>query len=201
MLMDNSTQLSDEWFAARCGVATASSFSKIVTATGKPSTQAQGYMNQLLADWYIGKQVDVMEASKWMERGTELEEQAREMYSFMEDSEVLQVGLCYLNDEKLIGASPDGLVGDSGLLEIKCPKASTVIDYMLNGFPSAYKQQVQGQLWVTGLEWCDFFVYHPDIEPLLIRVKRDQEYIDVMDDLIHKFIKKMMDKRKQLKEG
>ena len=199
MLIDNAPQLSEEWFAARCGVVTASNFSKIVTATGKASTSASGYMNQLLADWLVGKQVDAMEANGWMIRGTELEPEARELYTFVSGNEVEEIGLCYLDEDKLIGASPDGLIDTDGLLEIKCPKAATVVEYMLSGFPSAYKQQVQGQLWVTGRKWCDFFVYHPDLKPFQIRVERDQAYINIMAEYIHKFVKSMIEKRSKLK--
>lgn len=199
MIIDDSPQLSPEWFAARCGIPTASSFGKIVTVTGKASSSADTYMNQLLADWYVGKQTDVEDPTKWMERGTLMEAEARETYSFTTGREVEEVGFCYLDDNKLVGASPDGLIEDKGSLEIKCPKASTMIDYLLNGFPSNYKQQVQGQLWITGREWTDFYAYHPDFEPILIRVDRDQEYINIMAQYVSKFITRMLEKRSKLK--
>jgi hypothetical protein len=81
---------------------------------------------------------------------------------------------------ELVGASPDGLIGDKGLLEIKCLNAANHIEVLKGGMPSKYKPQVQVQLWVTGREWCDFCVFHPDFpERLQLKVTRvaaDPEY-------------------------
>ena len=200
MIIDNSEQGTDEWLMARLGIPTTSNFSKIFGASGKPSTQAKGYMNSLLADYIAGYPVDQIDKTEWMARGNELEGEARDTYCFLTDNDVEQVGLVYLDEKKLVGCSPDGLVGDHGLNEIKCPKASTLVEYLLNGkLPSTYKPQVQGQLWVTGREWCDFFAYHPDIETqFLLRVYRDEKYISGLSDAVLSFVGEMLEKREKL---
>lgn len=178
---------------------TASVFSKILTSTGEASKSATGYMNELLADWYIGERVDQWEGNEWTERGNELEPEARRLYSYITGNEVTEVGFCR-HDSLLTGCSPDDLVNDDGLAEYKCPKASTMISYILAGkLPTKYKQQVQGQLWITGRKWCDFMAYHPNFEPLLIHVERDEEYIEKIEAKVSAFIDKMLAKRKALK--
>jgi len=194
-------QGSDEWFAERLGIPTASMYSKIITSTGTPSASASTLMNELLAEWYVGKTVDQWEGNDWTIRGNELEPEARKLYSFITGNDVEEVGFCTMPGI-LTGASPDGLVSDSGLVEIKCPKASTMIKYMLaNKLPTTYKQQVHGQLWVTGRKWCDFMAHHPDFEPFIIHVKRDKrddEYIKKLEASVLLFIKKMLVKRDEL---
>ena len=200
-------QGSPEWFAARLGIPTASMFGKIITPTGGKSSSAPGYMNQLLADWLAGRVLDAVEANYWMERGNELEQQARDSYEFETENKVQQVGFVYFDEDKQVGCSPDGLidyippfVGD-GLLEIKCPKASTLIEYYLNNqLPGKYKPQVQGQLWITGRDWCDFYVFHPALNPFKIRVERNDEYIETMSALIDEFNREMTTKREILIE-
>jgi len=194
-------QGTEDWFAGRRGIPTASNFSKIITGTGKASTSADTYMNELLAEWLADKSYSI-EQSEWMARGNELEAEARAWYAMNADLEVSEVGLCYLDDKRLIGASPDGLCGDEGQLEIKCPKHSTHIGYLLKGkLPSAYKQQVQGQLWITGRQWCDFISYHPDFDPMLIRIERDEAFITELSAQVSKFVTKMLGLRSTLKQN
>ena len=188
-------QGSEEWFAAKLGIPSSSMFGKIVTPGGKPSTSARGYMNQLLADWLAGRNLDAVEANYWMDRGTEMEDTARNAYSFEKGVEVRQVGFIYLDDRQLTGASPDGLLGDDGYLEIKCPKASTMVDYYLGGFPSKYKPQIQGGLWISGRQWCDFYAHHPELYPYETRVERDDKYIEILSELVEDFITKMLTAR------
>ena len=192
-------QNSEEWLIDRLAVPSASSFSKILTATGKPSTQANGYMDQLLAEWLAEKPVDAFEGNQWTEQGHEREQEARDQYGFITGNEVTEVGFCLTDDGKY-GMSPDGLVNDNGLVEIKSPKASTLVSYHLGGkLPNGYKPQVMGQLLVSDREFCDFFVYHPDIEPFFLHVKRDEQYIIQLKKAVDDFVDKMMDKRERLK--
>ncbi len=201
MIISEHPQNTDEWLIERSGIPTASNFSKIITGTGKPSTSANTYMNQLLAEWWLGGPVDENESTHWMERGIELEAEAAALYGFMTDTAVAETGFCFKDDKKLLGASPDRFVGDKGLLEIKCPKASTVVGYILKGgLPAKYKQQVQGQMWVCEKEFCDFFVYHPDMKPLLVHAERDDRYIKQMADMIEVFIEDMLEARNLLKQ-
>lgn len=202
MIISPHEQGSSEWLQERLGVITASNLDCIITAGGKATTgsKADTYMKTLLAEWYVGKPVDTFEPTQWMQRGTELEPEARAYYEMLKEVDVEQVGLCFRDESKQVGASPDGLVGGNGLLEIKCPKASTMIPYMLDGgLPSTYKQQVQGQLWVTDREYCDFLAYHPEFEPFLVKVERDEKYIKSLSELTNGFIEEMLEKRSRLK--
>ena len=177
MIILDIDQRSPDWFSARCGIPTASAFDRILTPTGKASTQAEAYAHTLLAERITGCSQG-WGGNGWTERGTELEDQAREYYSFVTGREVQQVGFC-LTDDRLCGCSPDGLVGEDGLLEIKCPAPHTHVKYLLSGgMVSDYLPQTQGQLYVTGRQWVDFLSYCPGMEPLLVRVERDQAYID-----------------------
>ena len=111
---------------------------------------------------------------------------------FSQDVEVVEVGLC-LHDIIDAGASPDGLVGDDGLLEIKCPfEADIHVEYLrAQALPDKYKPQVMGQLWITGREWCDFLSYHERMKPMLVRVYRDEEYITVLEQIVNEAVKEI----------
>lgn len=179
----NCEQGTEEWFAARLGVPSASMFSKIVTTKGVWSTQADSYINQLVAEQLTGEREEVYQ-SHHMIRGTELEPEARDLYCLMKDVEVQEVGFC-LHDTLKAGCSPDGLVGDKGGLEIKAPASATHVEYLRGGvLPSRYKQQVMGCLWITGREWWDFVSYHPSMKPLIVRVERDEDYISDLAECV-----------------
>ena len=176
-------QRSDGWLAARLGVPTASGFSKLITSTGKKAASFDRYVNELIAERLTG-QTTFVPTTDAMQRGTDLEPLARAFYEMVYDLKVFEVGLC-LHDDIDAGASPDGLVGDDGLLEIKCPLASTMIGYLRdNKLPTQYVQQVQGQLWITGRDWCDFLAWHPNTQALLVRVERDEKYIAELASIV-----------------
>jgi len=183
MRIDQHEQGSPEWLASRLGIPSASMFAKIVTTKGAWSTSADSYINQLVAERLTGEREEVFQ-SHHMIRGTELEPDARDLYSLMTDSEVTEVGFC-LHDTLAAGCSPDGLIGEDGGLEIKCPAPSTHVEYLRGGvLPSKYKQQVMGCLWITGREWWDFVSYHPTMKPLIVRVERDEEYIAALEKCV-----------------
>ena len=170
-------QGSPEWFAARCGIPSASKFDKIVTSVGKPSKEAKKYMYQLAAERVTGR-TEESYTNAIMERGKETEAEARNLYEMLHDVKIAQVGVCYPDDRKLCAASPDGLIGGDGLIEIKCPLAYASVGYILDGtLPTDYVQQVQGQLYVTGRKWLDFLSYYPGLKPMIVRVQRDEEFI------------------------
>ena len=201
MIISEHPQNSDGWFLDRCGIPTSSNFDKIITPTGKASSSAGTYMNQLLAEHYIGKPVDQWDGTKWMERGNEIEEEAMATYNLITGNVMQEVNFCYLDEKKLVGSSPDGFINDDGLGEIKCPKASTMISFMLKDvFPLKYKPQIQGQFWITERVWCHFIAYHPDMEPFIVRVERDEEFIKLLSDEIECFIEEMLEKREQLQK-
>jgi hypothetical protein len=180
-------QGSDEWISARLGIPSASMYGKIITTQGKWSTQADTYINQLVAEKLTGEQTPFYQ-NEHMARGTELEPDARKMYEFIKDVEVQEVGFC-LHDTLEAGASPDGLIGEDGGLEIKCPAPATHVEYLRGGkLPSKYKQQVMGCLWITGREWWDFMSYHPSMKPLIVRVERDEDYIAELEACVSKAV-------------
>lgn len=186
-----------EWHLARRGVPTASNFSKIITSSGKKSLSREKYMYEL-AGQKLGGIVEETYQSFAMQRGTLLESEARDLYEFAH-SPVQKVGLC-LSDCGRWGASPDGLVGENGGLEIKCPLIYTHVEYLLKSkdeMPIEYFQQVQGALLVTGREWWDFVSYYPGLKPLIIRedpepvfqrlLKKElEEFCNELDELVRK---------------
>lgn len=172
-------QRSPEWFTARCGKPSASNFDKIITTDGKPSKQREKYLYQLAGETVSGISEETYQNSA-MIRGIEMEEEARKLYEAITENMVVKAGFC-LSDCGRYGASPDGFVGDSGLIEIKCPIISTHVSYLLqNRLPTDYFQQTQGQLLVTERKWCDFVSYYPGIKPLVIHVIRDEKFISAL---------------------
>lgn len=192
-------QRSTEWHRLRAGVATASNFGKLLTSTGKLSSQAESYADQLAAEWLMGTTIS-QDQSAWMQRGIELEQEARDYYQFTKDVDVEEVGFI-LRDDEFVGCSPDGLVGDDGLVEIKCPAPHTHINYLISGtLPGQYQPQVQGQLYVTGRQWCDFISYHPDLPAMLVRVERDDNYIATLAGALDGLVSKVDYRIEKLRE-
>lgn len=184
----NVRQGSEEWELLRRSRATASQFHRIVTpAKLKLASGAMTYAIEKAAE-LLGIESEKAAPSYWMDRGTELEP-----YAFEEFSQTIapaeKVGFVTLDEMPMVGCSPDGLVGDDGILEIKCPKAETLIGWILDGgLPSEYRMQVQGELWITGRQHGHFYAWHPDMEPLHIMVEKDPEVIEAFEDCIPKFL-------------
>lgn len=177
MITVDVVQGTPEWFAARCGIPSASNFDKIITTAGAPSKQAQKYMYQLAAERVTGRTEEGYNNAA-MERGKETEAEARNLYELIHDVQIKEVGVCYPDEKKLCAASPDGLIGEDGLIEIKCPMAYASVGYILdNVLPTDYIQQVQGQLYVTGRKWLDFLSYYPGLKPMIVRVEREEKFI------------------------
>lgn len=173
-------QGSDEWHKLRAGKPTASEFSKLITSKGEPSKQMAEYAIQLAADLYAGEPQDRWQGNEWTERGHEMEDRARAYYENTFDTRaVMQVGFI-TDDAERWGASPDSLVDDDGLLEIKCLKANRHVGahvfFERNGrIPSEYIAQVQGQLFVSGRKWCDSLFWHPELPALICRHRPDEK--------------------------
>lgn len=151
-----------EWLAQRCGKVTASRVSDILakTKTG-PSALRANYMAQLIAERLTGTVAESY-TNAAMQHGTDTEAEARNAYCFYQDADVELVGFVDHPSIAMCGASPDGLVGSVGLVEIKCPNTATHIDTLLGGtVPSKYVHQMQWQMECTGREWCDFVSYDP----------------------------------------
>jgi len=184
---ENIIQGTDEWKKCRLGIPTSSNFDKIVTLKGEPSKQREKYMYRLVAERITGTAEETYQ-SIHMQRGTELEPEARAFYEFTTGNDVQEVGICYKDDRKLFACSPDGLVGKGGLIEIKCPSSAVHIGYLLNNeLPKEYFQQIQGQLLVTGRKWVDFFSFYPGLRPLLIRIKPDKKFLKALEKELEEF--------------
>ena len=185
-------QGSEEWLAARLGIPTATGFENIVTATGKKSASYIKYMAELIEESILGGG-DTFK-SGFMERGNQLEPQARAAYEFLTGNDVIQVGGVYLNEDHDVMVSPDGLIPSLKKgLEIKCPKMSTHIRYLLEGgVPAEYAIQVQANLWVTGYETWDFVSYCPEYQKqtlYLFTTERNEKLMKAFDEHIPQFVK------------
>jgi len=181
-------QGTEDWHSLRYGWTTASKF-KDAMAGGAGKTR-KSYMYQLAAEAITGQREEGF-TSQYIEWGNETEPQARAMYELVNGVDVEEVAFIRLDGHK-IGCSPDGLVGTDGLVEFKCPKTTTQIETYLSGkMPAIHKAQVQGQMWISEREWCDFVSFDPRIDGeasfFKIRVTRDDEYIKDLEEKIFKF--------------
>ena len=196
---------SGDWFNMRAGVATTSNFDKIITPGGKPSSQAEGYANLLIAELILGRPC-IREFSTFaMEWGETYEEEAVALYRFETGLDV-QPGGFFTNDAMTIGASPDARVyqGETmvGLAEIKCPEnpANHIEFLLMQEMNPKYIPQVQGQLLVSGAEWVDWFSFYPEMPSARIRVHRDEEYLKLLDNSLVNFSDLMLRKKARLVE-
>lgn len=144
-------------------------------------------MARLLAEFVTGES-DSEAQSAFMERGNDLEDQARGWYEVERGHEVRQVGFI-TNDAETFGCSPDGLVGDDGGLEIKCPSASVHMSYWMDPTKllTKYRLQVQSSLWVTGRKWWDLVSHNPVIENVVVRVFPEPEFFTAWEPNIRAF--------------
>jgi hypothetical protein len=177
-----------EWFAARLGIPTASEFSTVMAQGkgGSPSLTRKTYMMKLAGERLTGEPMDSY-SNGHMERGKEWEAEARERYAFEREAEPEIVGFIR-NGE--MGASPDSLVGGSGLLEIKTKAAHLQVELLTKGpdyFPPEFKPQTLGQLMVAEREWVDLGVYCRKLPLFLVRAVRDEPYIANMRGEIDRF--------------
>lgn len=186
-------QQSQEWIEAHCGVATAGSFDALVTPKFELRTgeMPKTYVARKLAEAWCGPLPDFRSGMSWqMEQGTILEGEAIPFAEFEYGWSVERVGFCTTDDGR-IGCSPDGLIGEDGGLEIKCPEAQTHVKYLLNGvLPPDYAAQVYGSLYVTGRAWWTFLSYRRHMPPLVIRVNRDDEIMAKLDEALTWFKEK-----------
>ena len=164
-------QGSDAWLEARAGILTASTIGQLITAkTIKPAMndRSRGLCQTLIAERITGH-VEPVFPNRAMTRGTLLEPEARRIYAEQTGQDVDEVGFARLDtDTYTLGSSPDGLVGETGGIEIKSPSAKVHVSTVLSGaIPDYNRAQVQAFLHVTGREWCDFISYLPG-EPLFI---------------------------------
>jgi hypothetical protein len=172
-----------EWFAARLGIPTASNFAAVM-AKGEGKTR-RSYLLRLAGEAITGECAESF-STVHTERGHAMEAEARDLYAFAKDVEPQLVGFMRRGRA---GASPDALVGDKGMLEIKTKLPHLQLDVLDRAkMPSEHVAQVQGQLWISGNEWCDFVSYWPKLPLFCIRVERDEKYIATLSQAVADFV-------------
>lgn len=203
MIILDHEQGSDEWFASRLGRPSASMFNKLITSAGKPSISSGKYIDELIDERLNGVRVPVY-VNEHMARGSFLEPEAREYYSFITEQKVTEYGFI-LDDSEEFGCSPDGIIKDSdgnfeGGLEIKCPANMVGYHRDNKSFVTKYKQQIMGCMMITGAKWWDLMAYS-DKKPhyLIIRVERDDEYIEKLAAEVQKAVDIIVNETENLK--
>lgn len=187
-------QGSPEWHACRLGIPTASEFHSVL-AKGEGKVRRK-YLMRLLGERLSGRVADGF-SNAHTERGHEQEPDARNWYAFHHDVEPVQVGFIRNGDK---GCSPDSLVGDDGLLEIKSKLAHLHCEVLLaDKCPTDHYAQVQGQIWVAEREWCDFVSWCPGLPPFVKRVPRDEKYIAELDKAVRAFLDELNELHEQIK--
>jgi putative phage-type endonuclease len=177
-------QRTDAWFAARCGKLTASRFAAVmnVLKDGKPGAGRKELVTLLAIERLTGSTVDGFQNDA-MRRGTELEPEARAAYEAHTGELVEEVGFVPHPALDYVGVSPDGLLGDAGLVELKCPASQHkhLSALLAAEHVTEYRWQLQGQLWVTGRQWVDAVSYDPrfpeHLRLAIVRVTRDEKAI------------------------
>ena len=200
ILVEDVIQGTPEWKKLKAGVISASNLHKIISAVnGEYSKSADKYVIKLISERITGEIDDVYTDANML-RGVEMEVEARDWYRLTQSEPVRQVGFVFRDESRLVGCSPDGLMEDRGF-ETKCVIGSTMVSYLLGDEQSVvneYKQQVQGGMWITGLSLWDLLIYHPSFDPLLITVKRDDDYCRKIEMVVARTLKDMNDKIKRL---
>ena len=198
-------QQSNEWFTARLGKVTASRVADVIakTKTGY-SASRDNYMAQLICERLTGQKGESF-TNAAMEHGTQTEPLARSAYENARSLLVKEVGFINHPRIEMSGASPDGLVADDGLVEIKCPNTATHIDTLLSGkVPTKYITQIQFQMLCTGAKWADFVSYDPrlpkHLQLFVQEVEFDPEYCAMLEKEVTQFLAELDSKVAKLKE-
>lgn len=182
-------QGTEDWAIARSGIPTASEFDNFImpsTFKLRDGKMVRTYLHKKLAEKWLGGPLTCFNTLD-MDFGQILEEEARPRFTMDTGIEVQRVGLC-LTDDGRAGCSPDGLIGDDGGLEIKCPRVETHIGYLLaNELPADYRCQVYGSMWVTGRPWWKFMSYCRGLPPLILTVEMEQEISDSIGEAVEEF--------------
>lgn len=203
MLVIDCVQGSEEWHKSRIGLVSGSRFKDIMTEpqskaareAGDLSQTAESYLDELVAAILTGQSPEIKGAA--LDWGHEYESVARDEYEFLFDACVAESGIV-VHDNCKVGASPDGFVGDDGMIEIKCPfNSKNHIATVRSGeMPKEHIPQVQGNMWINGRRWCDFISFDPRLpidhcQLFVVRVHRDDAYIAVLEKKVLAFVEKL----------
>lgn len=190
-------QRTPEWHQARLGKVTASRLSDVLAKGrgGGPSATRRNYMAQLVAEKLTGTPTEGFSSSA-MQWGIDTEPMAREAYELLKNTSIVELGFAPHLTIDGTGASPDGLIGEVGMVEFKCPNTATHIDNLTDApIKRDYQMQMQWQMECTAREWCDFVSFDPrmpmHLQMHIVRVKRDEKIITEIKEGVTAFIQEM----------
>jgi putative phage-type endonuclease len=202
LILDSFEQRSTEWMIARCGNPGASSISKIITSTGAISKQREEYLMQLAAEIITGRPEDGGYLSRHMINGIEREDSCRAFFEMIYGIEVRQVGIVFKDEHRMFHCSPDGLVGENAILEMKNPMMKTHVKSLLDGtLPTEYSGQCQMSLYTTERDLCYFMSSCEGLPPFILEVRRNEAYIAQIAKALDDFwvdLMKMVEKIKAI---
>lgn len=203
IIVDTFDQRSEDWIAARVGNPGASSISKIITPKGQISKQREEYLYQLAGETITGRCEEGF-LSQAMINGIEREDASRTLFEMIHGVDVKQVGVVYKDERRAFHCSPDGLVGDDALLELKNPMLKTQTKYLLSGeLPDEYFCQVQMSLYVTERPLCYFMSNYDGLPPFILEVRRNEDFIKKLEPALNDFVadlQKMVAKLRAIQE-
>jgi len=196
-------QRTEEWFKARLGKVTASRVADVIAKTKSGySSSRDNYMAQLICERLTGQQGESY-TNAAMQHGVDTEPLARSAYEALHGLLVEEVGFVQHPTIEMAGASPDGLVGLFGMLEVKCPNTATHIDTLINStVPTKYITQMQWQMRCCDRQWCDFVSFDPrlplDLQLFIKRVEFDSEYVTMLEKEVNQFLDELVKKINKL---
>lgn len=191
-------QYSDEWYACRKGIPTASEIHKLLmkgVKKGEESKTRRRYMLELIGERMTGQPRETFQSSH-MQRGKDMEAEACDLYALMHDCEPQTVGFIRLDGR--VGCSPDRLIGDKGMLQVKTMLPPLLLALHLDGYKDDHDLQQQAELWIAGREWSDLWIYWPGIKPFRKRVERDEAKITSIKLAVELFYSEMDELMQQL---
>jgi putative phage-type endonuclease len=199
IILNDIIQGSPEWFALKAGNVGASNIDKIITSTGQRSKQRDDFMYQLAGERICGRCEETYQ-NQAMLNGIEREATARTLFELAYGVEVQQAGIVFKDEKHDCHCSPDGLIGENAGIEIKNPMIKTHVKYLLSGkLPTEYFGQIQMSLYVTERETWYFMSCFEGIKPLILEVKRDEEFIKKLEIELNIFNEELLTMTEKLK--
>lgn len=207
IIIDDIEQLTPEWYELHAGVPGAASFDRVVKPNGDPSKQREEYLYELAGERRIGTREDGYQSYD-MRMGIEREAEARVYYEYLTGEVVRQVGFVFKNEDRLVGCSPDGLIGlenpitkNPTGLEIKAPKMKNHVKTLLDReVPDDKWIQIQGCMWVCNFHSWEFLSYFPDMDPVILTVQRDYKFTSALETEMTMFLDELDEVYDKLKD-